>query len=63
METNSAKVLDEACNCNNEVYRDEALYATWAGEAANDATLAPPLPHCLRADIDSFMARLNACQE
>ena len=29
-EMSAGKVLDEACNRNNEVYSDEALYAAWA---------------------------------
>jgi len=67
METNSAKVLDETCNSNNEAYSDEVLYAAWAQPpalaAANDAALLPQFPEALRMDVDAFMARLYACQE
>lgn len=29
MDTNSGKILDENCNCLNELYRDELLYTSW----------------------------------
>lgn len=39
METNSAKRLDETCNCLNEAYRDEVLYTSrverWTAYSAN----------------------------
>ncbi len=69
METRNAKLLDEACNSNNEAYCDEVLYAAWADaprlEAANDPALAPrpSVVAPLRALLDAFMARLCACQE
>jgi hypothetical protein len=68
METKTGKVLDEACNCNNDVYGDEVLYATWAAtpraaRAANDPKLVLSPAERLRALADAFMARLYACQE
>jgi hypothetical protein len=63
MET--GKVLDEACNCYNDVYSDEVLYAAWVEapriEPEIGAAHAPaPL---LRPDLDAFMARLYAHQK
>jgi hypothetical protein len=39
MEMGSAKLLDEACNHYNEVYRDEALYAAWDEAPQLDAVV------------------------
>jgi hypothetical protein len=35
MEMSSGKILDEACNCFNEVYRDEVLYTSWIERLQN----------------------------
>jgi hypothetical protein len=63
MET--GKVLDEACNCYNDVYSDEVLYAAWVEapriESDPHSELAPAaLP---RPDLDALMARLYAHQK
>jgi len=39
-EMSAGKVLDEACNHNNDVYSDEALYAAWAERPGVEARLA-----------------------
>jgi hypothetical protein len=68
METNSGKILDEACNRYNEVYSDEVLYASWA-EAPHLALAPPPVAAAAadagrgqRTDVEGFMARLYAAQ-
>lgn len=45
METNSAKALDETCNCLNELYRDELLYNSWIDRrfGAQHATAPAPV--------------------
>ena len=42
MEMGCAKLLDEACNCNNEAYCDELLYAQWLGAPYVGAALLAP---------------------
>jgi hypothetical protein len=37
METSQGRILDEACNHYNDVYRDELLYAAWTGASSGDA--------------------------
>lgn len=44
MDTSSGKVLDENCNCLNELYRDELLYSSWIDRrfgAAQASATAP----------------------
>jgi len=64
-EMNAGKILDEACNNNNDVYSDEALYAAWAerprveprlleAEAAQDSKSS--------SICKGFMAHLNAAK-
>jgi len=62
-EMSAGKVLDEACNHNNDVYSDEALYAAWAERPRVE-------PRLLEAEAaqdgksssigKGFMAHLNA---
>ena len=65
MEMRSAKILDEACNHYNEVYRDEALYAAWAEapHVEDDSALAASSSEAYNVDVDAFMARLYANQQ
>jgi hypothetical protein len=37
METSQGRILDEACNHYNDVYRDELLYAVWTAAPRGDA--------------------------
>jgi hypothetical protein len=62
MEISSGKVLDEACNNNNDVYSDEVLYASWA-EPRRIETVLDSVVASARANLDGFMARLYVCQE
>ena len=66
MEMSAGKVLDEACNHYNDVYCDEVLYAAWAEAPKVDAGLAkrggPAYAEQARRGLESFMARLSACQ-
>jgi len=63
-EMSAGKVLDEACNHNNDVYSDEALYAAWAGRPGVAArllefdTMAAGKPSS--TDGKGFMAHLYA---
>lgn len=61
MDTNSGKVLDETCNHNNEFYNDEVLYTTWVESPRTKAVSA--YGASVQACVQSFMARLSACQE
>lgn len=67
MEKNSAKVLDETCNSNNDAYRDEVLYSAWVEPARIKNRSVVDLPtqfsEAVRANVQLFMARLYACQE
>jgi len=67
MDTNSGKVLDEACNHNNDLYNDEVLYTAWVetpriktGSAGSNASAYSA---SIQACVQNFMARLSACQE
>ena len=68
MQTNSGKVLDEACNRYNDVYSDEVLYASWAeaprlaAEPRPVAATAGDVARGQRTDVEGFMARLYAAQ-
>ena len=66
MDMSAGKVLDEACNHNNDVYCDEVLYAAWAEAPKVDAGLAKQVltayAEQARRGLESFMARLSACQ-
>ena len=42
MEMGYAKLLDEACNRNNEDYRDELLYAQWLGAPYGGCSVIAP---------------------
>ena len=46
MEMNTGKILDEACNHNNDAYGDEVLYAAWTAlpraDAGRDDVVALP---------------------
>jgi hypothetical protein len=61
-EMSAGKVLDEACNHNNDVYCDEALYTAWSGRPGVAArllefdTMAAGKPSS--ADGQGFMAHL-----
>ena len=55
MEMGCAKLLDEACNRNNEAYRDELLYAEWLNAPYLDVSGRAPAD-----DIDSVPAGLYA---
>ncbi len=71
IDTINGKILDEACNQNNDAYSDEVLYAAWA-DAPRDvarqqvAVAAPgernPLACGAAQILESFMARLSTCQ-
>ena len=61
MEMNTAKVLDEACNCFNEVYRDEVLYTSWIERLQTGSTTAGNAP--ANANVTGFGARLYTRQE
>lgn len=54
MEMGCAKLLDEACNRNNEVYRDELLYAQWLNAPCADVPAVAPVDRVdsLRAGLD-----------
>jgi hypothetical protein len=60
METNSAKILDEACNCFNEVYRDEVLYTAWIERLRSGSVKAGTTPSSSAAGVS---VRLYARQE
>ena len=66
MEMSAGKVLDEACNHNNDVYCDEVLYAACAEAPKVDAGLTKQVVQSYaeqaRLGVESFMARLSACQ-
>jgi len=62
MDTNSGKMLDEACNHNNDRYNDEVLYTTWV-EAPRVKAGVPVHGASVQACVQKFMARLSACQE
>ena len=55
MEMGCAKLLDEACNRNNEAYRDELLYAQWLGAPYLDMPLRVPAER-----VDAVPAALYA---
>jgi hypothetical protein len=63
-EMSAGRVLDEACNHNNDVYSDEALYVAWAERPMAAArllefdTMAAGKPSS--ADGNGFMAHLYA---
>ncbi len=63
-EMSAGKVLDEACNHNNDVFCDESLYVAWAGSPRVAArllefdTMAADKPSS--ADGKGFMAHLYA---
>ena len=65
MEIKSAKVLDEACNQNNDAYNDEVLYAAWAEplrfEKEQQRTVASQFGEAVKVNFEAFMARLYAC--
>ena len=66
MEMSAAKVLDEACNHYNDAYCDEVLYATWAEapkvDAGQSKQVVQSYAEQARLGLESFMARLSACQ-
>lgn len=70
MDMESGKVLDEACNDNNDVYGDEALYATWAAAPRVAPGLRPaaapgerlPPPRAAAQLLQALMLRLYASQ-
>lgn len=63
-EMSAGKVLDEACNHNNDVYCDEALYVAWVGRPQVAArllefdTMATGKPSSVNGK--GFMAHLYA---
>lgn len=66
METSSGKILDEACNHYNDVYRDEVLYSSWAAAphvAAGLATVAPAGKAPVSGHVVGLMASLYAGRE
>ncbi len=66
MDMNSAKILDEECNHNNDQFNDEALYAPWFEPARAQAGLAATVSTysaLTMMSFQNFMARLSVCQE
>ena len=63
MDTNSGKVLDEACNQYNDLYSDEVLYASWADvppvEAGSAEVNIKAYSTSARTSVQSFMVRLS----
>ena len=64
MDKQSAKILDEVCNQRNDKYGDEVLYAAWAEQRPGDKVQdkGMPLSEAVRANVETFMARLCAFQ-
>ena len=66
MKTGSGRILDEACNHNNEVYNDEVLYTAWAEAPNIEARLleiaASTHGESTKKDVERFMASLYAFQ-
>jgi hypothetical protein len=61
MDMNTGKVLDEACNCFNEVYRDEVLYTSWIERLQTGSATAGAVP--ANANATGFGSRLYTRQE